>query len=201
MSSRNSSRRTSNDGVIRKSLKLLFHEMNRDLMATFSLYQKLSKENSQFKFRMFQWLRKGLEIKNEREKIMQLVQSEIIYLLGEDAECFSELILSMKIEDQMKLVLSEKVSSVNMLNVYESILGFVKSHHLENELIDPFKIEYMSLLLKFNRKKVIKELTQGKYPTLECLKLCQDANQQLAIAYLKERLGSSQEALQIYKIR
>jgi hypothetical protein len=182
-------------------LKLLFHEMNRDLMATFSLYQKLSKENSQFKFRMFQWLRKGLEIKYERDKIMQLVQSEIIYLITEDVECFSELVLSMKIEEQMKIVLSEKISSTNMLSVYESIVGFVKAHHLENELIDPFKIEYMSLLLKFNRKKVMKELTQGKYPTLECLKLCQDANHQLAIAYLKERLGNSQEALQIYKIR
>ena len=59
-----------------KNLKLLFHEMNSDIQATFSMYRKLIKENNtQFKFRMFQWLKKGLEIKAERNSIMKLVNS------------------------------------------------------------------------------------------------------------------------------
>lgn len=62
---------------IRKSLKLLFHEMNRDLQATFSLYKKLSAENVQFRYRLFQWLKKGLQIKTDREKIMQIILLEM----------------------------------------------------------------------------------------------------------------------------
>lgn len=65
----------------RKSLRLLAHEMNRDIQNTFSLYKKLSTENIQFKYRMFQWLRKGLEIRSEREKMMDLIRTEFRFLV------------------------------------------------------------------------------------------------------------------------
>jgi hypothetical protein len=64
-----------------KNLKLLFHEMNRDIQASFSLYKKLSKENVQFRFRMFQWLKKGLDIKDEKDKILTLIQAEFTFLV------------------------------------------------------------------------------------------------------------------------
>lgn len=64
-----------------KSLRLLYHEMNRDISATFSLYRKLSKDNEQFKFRMFQWLKKGIEIKGEKEEMMNLIKGEFGFLV------------------------------------------------------------------------------------------------------------------------
>lgn len=64
-----------------KSLRLLYHEMNRDISATFSLYRKLSRDNEQFKFRMFQWLKKGIEIKGEKEEMMNLIKNEFGFLV------------------------------------------------------------------------------------------------------------------------
>lgn len=55
--------------------------MNRDIQATFSLYRKLSIENVQFRFRLFQWLKKGLQIKSDREKIMQIIKIEMHWLV------------------------------------------------------------------------------------------------------------------------
>ena len=55
--------------------------MNRDIQATFSLYRKLSQENIQFRSRLFQWLKKGLQIKTDRDKIMQIIKLEMHWLV------------------------------------------------------------------------------------------------------------------------
>lgn len=55
--------------------------MNRDIANTFLLYKKLSENNVQFKFRMFQWLRKGLEIKADKDKVMDLIKTEFKFLV------------------------------------------------------------------------------------------------------------------------
>ena len=55
--------------------------MNRDIANTFLLYKKLSENNVQFKFRMFQWLRKGLEIKADKDKVMDLIKTEFNFLV------------------------------------------------------------------------------------------------------------------------
>jgi hypothetical protein len=58
--------------------------MNRDIANTFLLYKKLSENNVQFKFRMFQWLRKGLEIKADKDKVMDLIKTEFKFLVRLD---------------------------------------------------------------------------------------------------------------------
>lgn len=83
----------------------------------------------------------------------------------------------------------------------DRIILFVREKHRENELSDEFKIEYIKLLNAFHKRRVFEELQTGKYPTSECLKLCEDAKNQIAVAYLKERLGFYSEALAIYKAR
>jgi len=55
--------------------------MNRDIANTFLLYKKLSENNVQFKFRMFQWLRKGLEIRADKDKVMDLIKTEFNFLV------------------------------------------------------------------------------------------------------------------------
>lgn len=107
----------------------------------------------------------------------------------------------MKIEDQQELALSTKILSENMLAVYESIVDYVKSNHMENEVQEGFKVQYIALLLRFHRKRVVDELKNGKFPFKECLVLCEQEKHELAIAYLKDRLGHTQEALVIYKKR
>lgn len=57
--------------------------MNRDIQSTFSLYRKLSQENIQFRFRLFQWLKKGLQIKSDRDKVMQIIKIEMHWLVGD----------------------------------------------------------------------------------------------------------------------
>lgn len=87
------------------------------------------------------------------------------------------------------------------LKIFEKILEFVKFKHMENEITNEFKIEYISLLNIHNKSKVLPELVTGKYPPSECLEKCEKAKNELAIAYLKERLGFYSDALNIYKKR
>jgi hypothetical protein len=87
------------------------------------------------------------------------------------------------------------------LKIFDKILDFVKFKHMENEITNEFKIEYINLLNVHNKGKVLPELMTGKYPPSECLEKCENANNELAIAYLKERLGFYDEALAIYKRR
>lgn len=109
---------------------------------------------------------------------------------------------AMKLEDQMKTVLIESVDSQNLLLIFDSIMDYVKTNSLENDLTDPFKIRYLSLLLQFDRKRVMYQLKYSKYPLSECLTLCEKRfKHELATAYLKDRLGHTVESLDIYKNR
>ena len=121
--------------------------------------------------------------------------------MKEDITCFCDLVSSMKIEDQQEVAMDQKLLSENMLSLYDSIEDYVKANHLENEILENFKINYIELLLKFQKKRVIGELMSGKYPLKDCLILCEQAKHELAIAYLKNRLGYTPEALEIYKKR
>lgn len=107
----------------------------------------------------------------------------------------------MKMEDQMKLAIFGEENSENVMALYDSIMENVRSKHLENDLVNSFMIEYISLLLKFDKKRVLNELKSGKYPFLECLEVCQKVKHELAIAYLKDRLGYTHESIEIYKKR
>ena len=121
--------------------------------------------------------------------------------MAEDVSLFSELVSTMKIEDQQEIALSQHLLSENMLALYDGIEEYIKQNHLENEVSDVFKTRYIELLLKFQKKRVLGELMNSKYPLKDCLSLCEQAKQELAIAYLKNRLGDIQEALEIYKKR
>lgn len=121
--------------------------------------------------------------------------------MAEDITCFSELVITMKIEEQQEIAMTQHILSENMLTLYYSIEEFVKSNHLENEISDQFKTRYIELLLKFQKKRVLGELMNGKYPLKDCLSLCEQAKHELAIAYLKNRLGDIIESLEIYKKR
>jgi hypothetical protein len=121
--------------------------------------------------------------------------------MQDDISGFCDLITSMKIEDQQEVALSTKIISEYMLALFESIMEYVKANHLENEVRDEFKIQYITLLLRFQRKRVVDELKNNKFPLRECLQLCEKEKHELAIAYLKDRLGNTQEALDIYKKR
>lgn len=121
--------------------------------------------------------------------------------MQEDITGFCDLIVSLKIEDQQEVALSSKMMSENMLVLYESIVEYVKTNHLENEVRDDFKVHFIALLLRFQRKRVVDELKNNKFPLSECLQLCEKERHELAIAYLKDRLGNTQEALDIYKKR
>lgn len=101
----------------------------------------------------------------------------------------------------MEFILKYKESSKSKLLMLKRIMQFVKEKHRENELTDEFKVEYIRLLNIFEKGRVFTELQTGKYPTSECLKLCEEHKNQLSIAYLKERLGYYPEALKIYKAR
>lgn len=94
-----------------------------------------------------------------------------------------------------------KPPTKSKLEIFKNILDFVKIKHMENEITNEFKIEYIHLLNVHNQKAVLPELMTGKYPPSECLISCEDANNQLAMAYLKERLGFYKEALVIYQQR
>lgn len=121
--------------------------------------------------------------------------------MAEDVACFSDLVTSMKIEEQQEIALTQHILSENMLTLFDSIEEFVKSNHLENEVSDLFKTRYIELLLRFQKKRVLGELMNGKYPLRDCLSLCEAAKHELAIAYLKNRLGDVIESLEIYKKR
>lgn len=119
----------------------------------------------------------------------------------EDISLFGELVNTMKIEEQQEIALNVDILSENLLAVFDSIEDYVKANHLENEISDQFKTRYIELLLKFQKKRVLGELMNSKYPLKDCLNLCEQAKHELAIAYLKNRLGDSIESLEIYKKR
>jgi hypothetical protein len=121
--------------------------------------------------------------------------------MAEDITCFCELISTMRLEDQQQIALGQHILSENMLALFDSIEEYVKTNHLENEISDDFKTRYIELLLKFQKKRVLGELMNSKYPLKDCLNLCEQARHELAIAYLKNRLGDVTEALEIYKKR
>lgn len=101
----------------------------------------------------------------------------------------------------MSFIMKYKPPTQSKLEIFKNILDFVKIQHMENEITDEFKIEYIHLLNIHNKKQVLSELQTGKYPASECLPSCEEVNNQLATAYLKERLGFYQEALDIYQER
>ena len=107
----------------------------------------------------------------------------------------------MKIEEQMAFIMKYKPTTISKFLIFKKIIEFVKFKHMENELTDEFKIEFINLLNIHDKRAVLKELMTGKYPSSECLVLCEKANNQLAVAYLKARLGFFSEALEIYKKR
>ena len=108
----------------------------------------------------------------------------------------------MDIEAQLEFIMKYKPPTKSKLEIFETILKGVKQMSLENEISKEFKIEYINLLNHHKRKKVLPEIMTGKYPLSECLEICQKGKpNDLAVAYLKERLGFYQEALEIYKSR
>lgn len=94
-----------------------------------------------------------------------------------------------------------KPTTKSKLEIFKRILTFVKKKHMENEITNEFKVEYINLLNKHEKKRVLPELMTGKYPSASCLQTCLDSKNFLAVAYIKERLGYYQEAMTIYKQR
>ena len=107
----------------------------------------------------------------------------------------------MDIESQLNFIMKYKPPTKSKLEIFEKILEGVKEMSLENDITDEFKIEYINLLNHHNKSKVLYELQTGKYPLSECLHICEQKKSMLAVAYLKERLGFYDQALDIYKER
>ena len=107
----------------------------------------------------------------------------------------------MSLNSQLEFIMKYKPPTKSKLAIFEQILSAVKEKSLENEITNEFKIVYINLLNHHERSKVLPELKTGRYPLNECLKICEEKNNELAIAYLKERLGFYKEALGIYKKR
>jgi hypothetical protein len=103
--------------------------------------------------------------------------------------------MKLTIEEQMDFILQYKPPTKSKLEIFRNILDFVKMKHKENDITNEFKIEYIHLLNIHDHKAVLPELMTGKYPMSECLVSCEEAKNQLAIAYLKGRLGFYNEAL------
>lgn len=101
----------------------------------------------------------------------------------------------------MEYIMKYKPTTRSKLEIFKKILAFVKKKHMENEITNEFKVEYIALLNKHEKARVLPELMTGKYPSSECLPNCINARNHLAIAYIKERLGYYGEALDIYKKR
>jgi len=101
----------------------------------------------------------------------------------------------------MDFILKYKPPTKSKLEIFRNILDFVKIKHKENEITNEFKIEYIHLLNVNDRKAVLPELMTGKYPMSECLVSCEEAKNELSIAYLKGRLGFFSEGLEIYQRR
>lgn len=101
----------------------------------------------------------------------------------------------------MSFIMKYKPTTKSKLKIFNNILTFVKEKHREHDITEEFKVEYINLLNIYEPKKVLAELSTGKYPMNECLKLCEESKNMLPVAYLKERLGFFSEALDIYKRR
>ena len=192
--------------------------MKYDAKGTFTLFTRLYSDNSKFKDELFDWISFGLDSTYDRARMIKVIDQEYEFLvrilqnlifelsnfsvkIKEDHEKFSELIKNLTIEEQMSFIMKYKPTTKSKLIIFENILDFVKFKHMENEITNAFKIEYINLLNIHKKSKVLPELMTGKYPPSECLEKCEKANNELAIAYLKERLGFYDESLAIYKKR
>ena len=107
----------------------------------------------------------------------------------------------MRLGTQLEFIMKYKPPTKSKLEIFKQILSAVTKKSLENEITDEFKVEYINLLNHHERSKVVPELKTGRYPLNECLTLCEKSNNELAIAYLKQRLGFYKDSLEIYKKR
>lgn len=114
---------------------------------------------------------------------------------------FSRVLSKLKVEEQMKFIMKYKPATKSKFEIFKKILKFVAENDKETSLTEDFKIEYINLLNKYEPHSVLEEILTGKYPMTECLKICEETKNMLSVAYLKERLGFFQEALDIYKER
>ena len=105
----------------------------------------------------------------------------------------------MSIPDQLKFVLKYQQTTINKLTIFKNIMDFVKKQHLESELTNEFKVEYIKLLCTFEKYEVFAELQTGRYPALECLPLCKSFKLDVSCAYLHERMGEFKQSLDLYK--
>jgi len=179
----------------------MFHDINQNYKQIISLYQRLISDNAQWVDNLFIWIKHNLQNQKTKAAIYDLMVKEQDYLVGLNQQKFGDLLQVMDIEEQMQFVLKIGEKSHSKLVIFKRIIDFVQKKHLEAELTNSFKIEYIRLLSHFERTAVLKELHSGKYPASECLEVCESYKNELAIAYLKERLGNSSEALKIYKRR
>lgn len=118
-----------------------------------------------------------------------------------DHEEFSKILKLIPVESQIDYVLKYKDTTKSKYMILEKILKFMGEKEYESEISEDFKLEYIRLMNVYERKKVLGTIVEGKYPTSQCLKICEEANNQLAVAYLKSRLGFYKEALEIYQSR
>lgn len=109
----------------------------------------------------------------------------------------------MKLEEIFALVKTVPDKTREMFDVYDSIMQYIRSNALENEITEDFKISYVELMLLFERKRVMNELEHGNYPLKRALDLVENPRLKhgLAIAFIKDRLGYFEESLDIYKKR
>ncbi|CAD8171185.1 unnamed protein product [Paramecium pentaurelia] len=75
----------------------------------------------------------------------------------------------------------------------------IKEQRNKNQIIDnKIMISYLRLLCKHHPEEVLEELQYGDFPQEDCIIICKEYNIMKGVAFLKERSGNFQEALDIY---
>ena len=105
------------------------------------------------------------------------------------------------IDKQMNFALKYDKTTKPKYLLFKKIIKFLQDTKRTSQMTPAFKVEYLRLMNEYEKFKVIDELKRGRYPPIECLEVCEEAENELPIAYLKERLGKYEEALSIYKKR
>ncbi|KAM3141301.1 hypothetical protein pb186bvf_006686 [Paramecium bursaria] len=110
-----------------------------------------------------------------------------------------EKLKDLSIIDPLKTeLLLDNFQEEQLLQVLDKQIPIVRYKILQNiKKDDKLMIEYFELICQLHPDKVIQELQKGGYPQDECLKLCRFYGNLKGLAYLLERSGSVQEAINI----
>jgi len=63
-------------------LLLILYEMNKDTKACFALFQRLTMDNKSYKADLFGWIKAGLKVQEDRQRMLKIMEEEYMYLVS-----------------------------------------------------------------------------------------------------------------------